>query len=89
MDASSLCLLRTIVERATFRGAAATTTEDADLIGRRAEVPDPRYDGPIEEYVEGEVIDVYPSDASSPEVAVVALDEERVALPPTRVRFVD
>lgn len=89
MDACSLCLLRTIVERATFRGTAATTTEGADLIGRRAEVPDPCYDGPTEEYVEGEVIDVYPSGASGPEVAVVTLGEERVALPLTRVRFVD
>lgn len=78
-----------IVERATFRGTAAITTEGADLIGRRAEVPDPCYDGPTEEYVEGEVIDVYSSDASDSEVAVVALGEERVALPLTRVRFVD
>lgn len=52
-------------------------------------MPDPCYDGPIEEYVEGEVIDVYPSGASGPEVAVVTLGEERVALPLTCVRFVD
>lgn len=77
-----------IIGGARFRGAA-TATGGTDPIGRRAEVPDPRHDGPTEEYVEGEVIAVYPVDASDPEVAVVALGEDRVTLPLTRVRFVD
>lgn len=78
-----------IVRQATFRDTATTTTGRTDLIGRRVEVPDPRHDGPTEEYVEGEVIDVHPVDASDPEVAVVDLEDDRVALPLTRVRFVD
>lgn len=89
VDACWLCLLRTIGRRVAFRDAATAATGSADLIGRRVEVPNPNHDGPAEEYVEGEVIDVHPTDTSEPAVAVVALDEDRVALPLTRVRFVD
>lgn len=89
VDACSLCLLRTIVEQATFRGTAATTTEGADLIGKRAEVPDPCYDGPTEEYAEGDDGDLRTRRAGRVDVDHLALDEERVALPLTCVRFVD
>lgn len=89
VDACLLCLLRTIARRLTVRGAATAATGDADVIGRRVEVPDPRHDGPSEAYVEGEVIDVHPVDALDPEVVVVALEDDRVALPLTRVRFLD
>lgn len=59
-----------------------------DLVGRRVRVPDVHDDRP-DEYVEGEVIDVHPTDASGPELVVVDVDGDRIALPVTQVRFVE
>lgn len=88
MDSCWCCVVRAVLKRMRFRRPAELGESGSDLVSRRVVVVR-REDGSSDERIEGEVIDLCPTDASKPDIAIVSVDNDRLALPVTRIRPID
>lgn len=87
-DSCWLCVVRSVGKRMPFRRPDELGESGGDLVSRRVVVTRPEDDRSAER-IEGEVIDVCPTDTSKPDIVIVAVDDDRLALPVTRIRPID